>query len=119
MDRRLATATALIAALGTAACDDKKDVRYSMEDNAVSIAAPRLAARERCYGIALAQANDCAGEGTQGPHTAQRDYQGNAWTYVKTGDCALYGGTGPDAIVLPGGRKGSLRPLRRDLPPNE
>ena len=37
------------------------------------------------------------------------DYQGNAWTLVPKGTCTT--------MELPDGRKGSLEPLDRDLPP--
>lgn len=66
------------------------------------------AARERCYGIALRGANDCAaGPGTSCAGTSTVDYQGNAWNLVPAGTC--------DSIELPGGREGSLEPLDRDL----
>lgn len=64
---------------------------------------------EECYGISLAGENDCAaGPGTSCEGTSTVDYQGNAWTLVPAGTC--------ETIELPGGRKGSLKPLERDLP---
>ena len=64
---------------------------------------------EKCYGISLKGKNDCAaGEGTSCAGTSTVDYQGNAWTYVPKGTCAN--------MELPGDRKGSLEPLKRDLP---
>lgn len=52
------------------------------------------AARERCYGIALRGANDCAaGPGTSCAGTSTVDYQGNAWKYVAAGTCVPQGGT--------------------------
>lgn len=65
----------------------------------------------QCYGISLAGKNDCAaGEGTSCAGTSKVDYQGNAWTYVPAGTC--------ENMELPGDRKGSLKPLDRDLPSN-
>lgn len=52
------------------------------------------AARERCYGVALRGANDCAaGPGTSCAGTSTVDYQGNAWKYVAAGSCVQMGGT--------------------------
>jgi uncharacterized membrane protein len=89
----LALATSLaaaggLAATGTAAADDDM---------------------EKCYGVSLAGANDCAaGPGTTCAGTSTVDYQGNAWTLVPTGTC--------EEIELPGDRMGSLEELDRDLP---
>jgi uncharacterized membrane protein len=59
---------------------------------------------EKCYGISLAGKNDCAaGPGTSCAGTSKRDYQGNAWKYVKAGTCAK--------IRTPKGL-GSLKPTR-------
>ena len=72
------------------------------------------AAKEKCYGVSLAGANDCAaGPGTTCAGTSTVDYQGNAWTLVDKGTCA--------EIELPATadgtpRKGSLEELDRDLP---
>lgn len=72
------------------------------------------AAKEKCYGISLAGANDCAaGPGTTCAGTSVTDYQGNAWTLVDAGTC--------ESIDLPEmadgtERNGSLEPLDRDLP---
>ncbi len=72
------------------------------------------AAKEKCYGISLAGANDCAaGPGTTCAGTSVTDYQGNAWTLVDAGTCT--------EIELPKmadgtDRSGSLEPLDRDLP---
>ncbi len=74
--------------------------------------------KEKCYGISLKGANDCAaGPGTSCAGTSTVNYQGNAWKFVNKGDCAKFG-TATDAkspMHLPGGRKGSLTPLSRDL----
>lgn len=66
-------------------------------------------AQEKCFGIALAGANDCAaGPGTTCKGTSTVDYQGNAWTFAAAGTCA--------EIELPDGRMGALEELDRDLP---
>lgn len=63
----------------------------------------------KCYGVSLAGQNDCkAGAGTTCKGTSTVDYQGNAWTLVPEGKC--------ETAELPGGRKGSLAELDRDLP---
>ena len=63
---------------------------------------------EKCYGVALAGANDCAaGAGTTCAGTSKVDYQGNAWKSVAAGTCAK--------MELPEGRMGSLEALDRDM----
>lgn len=72
------------------------------------------ASKEKCYGVSLAGANDCAaGPGTTCAGTSVTDYQGNAWTLVDAGTCT--------EIELPqmadgSARTGSLEALERDLP---
>ena len=69
---------------------------------------------EKCFGVALAGANDCAaGPGTTCAGTSSVDYQGNAWTLVPAGTC--------ETMELPAmedgmARMGSLEALERDLP---
>ena len=71
-------------------------------------------ANEKCFGVSLAGANDCAaGPGTTCAGTSKVDYQGNAWTLVDAGTCTT--------IELPAmadgkARMGSLEALERDLP---
>lgn len=71
-------------------------------------------AQEKCFGVSMAGANDCAaGPGTTCAGTSTVDYQGNAWTLVDVGTCA--------EIELPAmadgsERMGSLEALDRDLP---
>lgn len=65
---------------------------------AIAAAQPALAAekssKEKCYGVALAGKNDCAaGPGTSCAGTSKVDYQGNAWKYVKAGECKTLGGS--------------------------
>lgn len=72
------------------------------------------AAKEKCYGVALAGANDCAaGPGTTCAGSSVTDFQGNSWKLVDAGTC--------ESMELPEmadgtARKGSLEPLERDLP---
>lgn len=71
--------------------------------------AASAAGTEKCYGVSLAGANDCAaGAGTTCAGTSTVDYQGNAWKVVDKGTC--------ETMELPGGRMGSLKELDRDLP---
>jgi uncharacterized membrane protein len=77
---------------------------------AAAATGPALAKQkmEKCYGVALAGQNDCkAGAGTSCEGTSTVNYQGNAWKLVPAGTC--------QSIELPGDRKGSLKPLERDL----
>jgi uncharacterized membrane protein len=65
--------------------------------------------QDKCFGVALKGKNDCkAGEGTTCAGTSKADYQGNAWKLVPKGTCTT--------MELPGGRKGSLTELARDVP---
>jgi uncharacterized membrane protein len=67
------------------------------------------AGKEKCYGVALKGQNDCAaGPGTTCQGTSTVDFQGNAWKFVRGGTCAK--------IELPGGLKGSLTALTRNVP---
>lgn len=44
--------------------------------------------QEKCFGVSLAGANDCAaGTGTSCAATSTTDYQGNAWVLVDKGTC--------------------------------
>lgn len=72
-------------------------------------------AMEKCFGISLAGANDCAaGPGTSCAGTSTVDYQGNAWTLVAAGTC---GEIELPAMADGSERMGSLEELDRDLPP--
>jgi uncharacterized membrane protein len=92
-----ALAASLTAALaGSAAAQD-------------AMSTDAMGATEKCYGVALAGANDCAaGPGTTCAGTSTIDYQGNAWKAVPAGTCTT--------MMLEGDRMGSLEPLDRDLP---
>lgn len=96
-DTTLFTVTSLAGALATAAM------------LLAQPAAAQDAAREKCFGVALAGENDCAaGPGTTCAGTSKVDYQGNAWKLVPKGTCVT--------MTLPGGRTGSLEALARDVP---
>jgi uncharacterized membrane protein len=70
----LIVSTAMVAALGVAAV--------------TPAAAAGADAMEKCYGVALAGANDCAaGPGTTCQGTSTIDGQGNAWMYIPSGTC--------------------------------
>jgi uncharacterized membrane protein len=71
--------------------------------------AATAAGKVKCYGVALKGQNDCAaGPGTTCQGTSTVDFQGNAWRFAPSGACTK--------LELPGGRHGSLEPLKRDLP---
>lgn len=54
----------------------------------------KSAANEKCFGVSLKGQNDCAaGPGTSCAGTSKVDYQGNAWKYVKKGECEKMGGS--------------------------
>jgi uncharacterized membrane protein len=97
MTSGLAVATAFAAALGLAALSESAN---AAEDEAKN---------EKCFGAAKAGDNDCKSAGTGCSGSSTIDYQGSAYKYVPAGTCAT--------IELPDGRKGSLEPLDRDLPP--
>ena len=95
MNRKLTTAAIVAGALAATA--------------AFATTAAQAAENEKCFGVSLAGKNDCAaGAGTTCAGTSTVDYQGNAWTLVPKGTC--------EKMELPGDRKGSLTPLKRDLP---
>jgi uncharacterized membrane protein len=88
-----AVATAL-ASLATAAPLTKAEA-------SAAVAAGKM----KCYGVALKGQNDCAaGPGTTCQGTSTVDFQGNAWKFVRGGTCTT--------LDLPGGRHGSLQPLK-------
>ena len=119
MKNRYALATALIGTASLAACGSGGNEAAAPAEGAGSEMAAvtaDAAAKEKCYGIALASKNDCAaGPGTSCAGTSTVDYQGNAWKYINAGDCAKFGADEGD-FALPDDRKGSLEALDRDLP---
>jgi uncharacterized membrane protein len=84
-------------------------VASAVSVTALSVGPASAAGKEKCFGVALAGANDCAaGAGTTCAGTSTVDYQGNSWKYVEAGTCV--------SMELPGDRKGSLKALTRDVP---
>ena len=92
----LAVAGAFAAALGVAGISGKA-------------AAADDSSKEKCFGVAKAGENDCAAGSSGCSGTSKIDYQGNVFKLVPKGTCT--------SMELPDGRKGSLEPLDRDLPP--
>jgi uncharacterized membrane protein len=89
-------AGALIAMSALVSCGEAEtiNVQYDSENSGKTMPPPKLAAREKCYGVALAQYNDCAaGKGTDCAGTATQDYMPDRWKYVAPGECASLGGT--------------------------
>ncbi len=92
-------ASAVTAALGSAA--------FAAPLTKAEASAAQAAGKEKCYGVVLKGQNDCAaGAGTTCQGTSTVDFQGNAWKFVQHGTCTT--------LDLPGGRHGSLTPLKRD-----
>ena len=85
----------LAAAATLSACDKAaSDIRYDAQDRGLTMPEPKKAEREKCYGVALAQYNDCAaGPGTDCAGTATKDYMPNRWKYVPAGNCMEQGGS--------------------------
>lgn len=90
--KNLASALILMGAL-VACGEDVTDVEYSIDDNGTP-QTPTLSHREKCYGIALAQHNDCATRAGQNcAGTSQVDYQTNVWKFTPRGTCEEKGGS--------------------------
>lgn len=85
----------LLASASLAACDRQtSEIRYDKSDKGIAMAEPKKAAREKCYGVALAQHNDCAaGPGSDCAGTATKDYMPDRWKYLPAGSCAEQGGS--------------------------
>lgn len=67
---------------------------------------------EKCYGVARAGENDGTGR-AETPGGSTVDFQGDAWKWVPEGTCL----TMPLPQQTDGTpRRGSLHPLKRDLP---
>jgi uncharacterized membrane protein len=95
-------ASALICMGVLVSCGDAEitTVRYDSVDKTLAMDRPKLAAREKCYGISRAQFNDCAaGAGTHCAGTADADYMPDRWQYVTTGTCEKQGGALTPAAV--------------------
>ncbi|MGL5838628.1 MAG: BufA1 family periplasmic bufferin-type metallophore [Sphingorhabdus sp.] len=100
----LARMTALVAiATGLSACEKAiTDIDYDSKDRGLVMPEPKKAENEKCYGIALAQFNDCAaGPQTDCAGTATKDYMPDRWIYVKSGTCKAEGGSLKPGKPLP------------------
>ncbi len=116
MKKYTGMAGALIGAAALAACGGASDApaegEASNDAPAEVTQASDDGAKEKCYGISLAEKNDCAaGPGTSCAGTSTVDYQGNAWKYVPAGECEKYGTETGEEYTLPEGKKGSLQPI--------
>lgn len=81
---------------------------------AAQVAPADAAAKEKCFGVALAGQNGCAaGPGTTCAGTSTVDYQGNSWQLVDKGTCLTI-----DLPDMADGtpRKPALEAVPRDLP---
>jgi uncharacterized membrane protein len=98
--KHVATSLALAGALSTALATLAAAAPLTKAEADAAIAAKK----EKCFGVALKGQNDCAaGPGTTCQGTSTTDFQGNAWKFVQGGTCTT--------IDLPGGKKGSLKPV--------
>jgi uncharacterized membrane protein len=103
---RLAGLLAVAASLSACEKPESKTtvIRYDNEDRRLQLPEPKMAEREKCYGIALAQFNDCAaGPGTDCAGTATKDYMPDRWKYVPAGSCEESGGSLQPGKPLPSG----------------
>jgi uncharacterized membrane protein len=101
MSTKLAVTTLVLAgAMSTALATFAAAAPLTKAEADAAIAAKK----EKCFGVALKGQNDCAaGPGTTCQGTSTTDFQGNAWKFVQGGTCTN--------IDLPGGKKGSLKPV--------
>lgn len=88
----ISMAATLIAAASLSACDKAEEesnaISYDTKDRGITMPEPKRATREKCYGISLAQLNDCAaGPKTDCAGTATEDYLPDRWKYVPPGSC--------------------------------
>lgn len=91
----------LASALATAISSMAHAAPMTGAESSAAVAAHK----EKCFGVALKGQNDCAaGPGTTCQGTSSVDFQGNSWKFVMGGTCT--------SIVVPGGRHGSLTPIK-------
>jgi uncharacterized membrane protein len=85
----LKLASLLLATAALSACDAKTtDIDYDSADKGVAMPEPKKAEREKCYGVARAQHNDCAaGPSSDCAGTATKDHMPDRWKYVPAGQC--------------------------------
>ena len=56
--------------------------------SATPVVAQEAGAKEKCFGVALKNKNDCAaGAGTSCAGSSKTDYQGDSWAFVPKGTC--------------------------------
>jgi uncharacterized membrane protein len=107
--QELARLAGLLAVAASLSACEKADngnqvIRYDTKDRGLVMPEPKKAEREKCYGVALAQFNDCAaGPGTDCAGTATRDYMPDRWKYVPAGSCEEGGGSLQPGKPLPHG----------------
>jgi uncharacterized membrane protein len=91
----LKLASLLLATATLGSCDGATtDIRYDDTDKGITVAEPNKADREKCYGVARAQYNDCAaGPSSDCAGTATKDYMSDRWKYVPAGECDDLGGS--------------------------
>ena len=91
----LKLASLLLATAALAGCDKATtDIKYDDTDKGLVMAEPKKASREKCYGVARAQYNDCAaGPTSDCAGTATKDYMPDRWKYVSAGQCDDLGGS--------------------------
>ena len=91
----LKLASLLLATATLGACSKAStDITYDDIDRGMVMPQPKKADREKCYGVARAQYNDCAaGPSSDCAGTATKDYMPDRWKYVPTGQCDDLGGS--------------------------
>jgi uncharacterized membrane protein len=104
----LRLAGTLLAAASLGGCDDGTvKYRFTADDEGKQMPTPKLSEREKCFGIALAQYNDCAaGKGTSCAGTADKNYLPDRWKWVEPGTCEAQQGSieQPEDIIPPSGK---------------
>ena len=99
----LMLASLLLATAALTACENAtNDITYDDADKGIVMPTPKTASREKCYGVARAQYNDCAaGPSTDCAGTATKDNMPDRWKYVPAGQCDDLGGTLIPGELLP------------------
>ena len=91
----LKLASLLLATAALGSCEKlTTDITYDDTEKGVIMPKPKMASREKCYGVARAQYNDCAaGPSSDCAGTATKDYMPDRWKYVPAGQCDDLGGS--------------------------
>jgi uncharacterized membrane protein len=99
--KTIVSSAVLASAIATAMASMANSAPLTKQEAAAAAAAHK----QKCYGVALKGQNDCAaGPGTTCQGTSTVDFQGNSWKFVRGGTC--------ESIEVPGGRHGSLTPIK-------